>query len=231
MAVNDVYKLTCRASYVSNMVIQNTFYLKRIVAGEPSTSDVQTLADDFKEALRATTPDDLVWRDYLCNQVAGAGVVWSQPSCLPSGGKQFGAGFSASTAGTLTGDPLPPQAALVITLLTGNVGRRRRGRLYLISGDEGAQNAGIYTGGHLGTVGTTWAAQVVQYGSAGTDPSWRWVVFSTRIASGCAPDPNNPKVTIFPDLPNPSDAHREITGLTARSVVYNQRRRTVGVGR
>lgn len=74
--------------------------------------------------------------------------------------------------GTFGGAPLPRQVAAVIKKLTGGVGRRKRGRMYIPFPDETANDVGaILTGPYkaaLATLATTVLGPITLAGVAGT---------------------------------------------------------------
>jgi hypothetical protein len=230
MAVDDVYRLTVRSMTNLN-VYQNSWYFRRLSAPDPSQADALALANDWKETLRPLVCNDVIFTTWELRQVRGASVSYSVDPCNIVGGILLQGGVTGSTAGTDTADMLPPQNAFVVTILTGLAGRRRRGRTYIYGVGEGQQASGSWFSAYEVVVSAAFAAQIAQYATGGTDPNWRWVVWSHREASGCAPSPSPPFSPTPVDPPSPGTAAADVVSYTTRTTVFNQRRRTVGVGR
>jgi hypothetical protein len=229
VAINDVYRLTLKSITNAN-VYQNSLYFRMKTATNPSTVTALTLANDWKEALRPTQCNDVVYSQWELRQVGGVGVSYTTDPCNIVGGILLAGGFTGTLAGNDATDMLPPQCACVITLITGFAGRRRRGRFYYYGLSEQQQASGNWTGGLVAAVEAVFAGQVVQYGAAGTDADFEWNVWSSRTATGCAPNVNPPFQLTPVDTPNPGDAYRPVTTTVVRGTVFTQRRRTPGVG-
>lgn len=123
-----------------------------------------------------------------------------------------------SLTGAQAGEALPPQCAFVITLRTGIAGRSRRGRLYIGGHIEANESNGVFAGATV-TGMQGWADGLVALaGAGGTSPDWRWGVWSKKLGE---PTPGNFNV---------GAGFRTITEVLARSIVYTQRRRTLGHG-
>lgn len=91
----------------------------------PATVVNQTLANTLGAAIKSTFTSQLAAQMHTSTQLAKVGVrdlrVANQPEFKDSG---------AGVNGTGTGDPLPKQTALCITLRTGLAGKSFRGRIY-----------------------------------------------------------------------------------------------------
>jgi len=108
------------------------------------------------------------------------------------------------TAGTQTGDMLPPQAASVLSWRTMRIGRSARGRTYVFGMAESTQNAGIITNPQLSILSNLASAIRVAWPATVGGK----LVLKHRTTSG----------------------YEDIVSYIVRDVVYTQRRRTLGVG-
>jgi maltose-binding protein MalE len=230
MAVDDVFKLVVNTTHQSSLY-QNTYAFRVLKEPAVTLAEVTALANDFKEAFRAMQSVNLVYRTYKFYQVYGAGVTYDPVECKRSGGLVFEQSYSGSIAGTdATGD-LPPQCAWVLTLYTNQIGRRKRGRVYLPGWTEGKQTAGNWGATDLTSMNTAIASLVNEYGPTHTDPTFQWGIFSEREAIGCEPAAAHPHPPVRVDPPHPELAFTPLDRVVARGIVYTQRRRVVGVGR
>lgn len=74
-------------------------------------------------------------------------------------------GFGTSTAGNITGDPMPAQVAAVISWRTARTGRRGKGRTYLPpAGESYNDSVGVITGSYL-TLMDTFAGALESFSS------------------------------------------------------------------
>ncbi len=113
-----------------------------------------------------------------------------------------------------TSDPMPPKDALVITWNTASKGRSYRGRTYETGRVEAGQTNGVWIASTLTLANSFATAMLGRYGPAGTNPDWRLSVIS-RYSAGV--ERAVPIATL-------------VTGFAVRSIVYSQRRRTIGYG-
>lgn len=230
MATDDIYRLTVLAQFLGSVHMNN--YAFRMKSGaDPTVSDVTTLANATASITRPTQSGSLLWTTWSFTQLWGSGMVPLQDECRRDGAKVVIGNFPAAWAGQGgVGDPLPPQCAMVFTLGTGLAGRRRRGRSYLFGFIETQQASGSWTTVHATAIQTALNTYYALYGTAGTDPQFQLGVWSERRASGCWYDPGQKKV-VNVETPHPEDAFNPSTGYNLRTIVYTQRRRTLGVGR
>lgn len=230
MPAGDVYHLLTFATGQNNQYM-NTLAVQTLAATDPAPAAQQALADDWKNVWQPSQSVRITWTNWQLRQLAGAGVTPIQAECRREGGNVYGGTFTAPVTGAVsTTDALPPQAAMVVTEVTGTIGRRRRGRVYGFGLVEGAQDGGTFTTSTLTTMTTALNTFFNKYKDGGTSADYRLVVWSERTASGCIPNPNG-KGSINIDTPQPSAASTPIKSYLLRPVVYNQRRRTLGVGR
>ena len=173
----------------------------------------------------------LIYRSWRLGQVYGAGVTWPPTDCNPVGGTTLEAAYSGTVIGGNATSALPPQCAMVTTLYTDQIGRRKRGRNYLPGLHEGMQSDGSIDSSTMTTFATQWNTLQNKYFSAGTDPTFRMGVWSYRTASGCERQKTPPYDHVKVETGHPELAFTPITRYVNRSVIYSQRKRTIGVGR
>lgn len=232
MATDDAYRLQVFMTFAGQQYM-NTYAFNTITETPLVLADWTTIATDVKEAARLQQNSGLVYRSWKAVQLRGTGVTAVQGACKTEGGQAFEGNYSTSITGGATAvEPLPPQCAVVITLNTGLIGRRRRGRIYLPGYSEPDQSSGAWLSAFITTLTTNWTTFFNKYaGSSPTSPTVRLGVWSFRIATGCVRSPNPPYDHIQVDSPNLADAFRPLTAFVPRSTVYTQRRRVIGIGR
>lgn len=229
--VNDTYRFAC-FQQLGGQTVMNVLYFNTITAAYAG-ADFTTLATDVKEAFRVPQSGLLTYRNWRAVQVRGDGVSPIQAECKTEGGLTFEGNYTSQTAGGGgTGAYLPPQSALVITLNTGQTGRRRRGRIYLGGYEMANQSSGTWGGTHITAVTNAFQTFWLKYATASaTSTVFRLGVWSGRIATGCERDPNPPYKMKNIETPNLDDAWRLCTAYLVRTTVFTQRRRVLGVGR
>lgn len=230
MAAGDSYRLVINATYL-NQLYQNTLALSMNAATEPAAADFLVVANDFKETFRGRQHINFAYTTWEATQLWGSTMVINRPLCTRSGGKSFAGVMTGSLAGAdNTADCLPPQCAFVVTLLTGFAGRRKRGRWYTPCYSEASQAGGIWGTAFLSAEDGLLTTFMNKYKQGGTSPFATLGIWSERTASGCIPNPSGHGHTNV-DTPSPETAMTTVTGYTMRATVFNQRRRTLGVGR
>jgi len=230
MALDDVYKMTINAQAPGGF-FQNTYAFRLKTATDPVQANFQTLADLIKEIYRPTQRSTMSYTSWRATQVRGGTVHYPGGGCEREGGLFWEGTFTGTVQGGSSGDALPPQCAMVTTLNTGITGRRFRGRIYAFSQLELNQDDGVWIGTHITAVTTAWTTFMAAVGLTGTNPQFTLGIWSERQATGCVPNPNPPPTHLHVDAGDPATAFNPVTSFTVRSVVYNQRRRTRGVGR
>jgi hypothetical protein len=230
MAVDDVFKLTVTAQGGGGYY-QNTYSFRSKTEPALTTAAWQTVADATKEIFRVTQRSTVVYQSWRAVQVYGAGVTYGPSPCERSGGSYFEGSFTGTTQGGASGDALPPQSAMVVTLNSGKTGRRFRGRVYAFGQTEVNQDDGLWIASHVTAITTAWNTYMGLVGPTGSNPNVQLGIFSERIATGCVPNPNPPPALINVDAPLPAQAFTPVVSFTVKGIVYNQRRRTRGVGR
>lgn len=229
MAVGDVYRLTVTTTQLGS-TYQNTYALyQKSVSVAPA--DFATIANAIRELYRVSQSNSLTYRSWRAVQIRGAGVTPVQSECRREGGVVFEAAYTGTnTGGDNSTEVLPPQNAMVVTVQSSSFGRRHRGRTYVPGFSEAQQNSGSFGSGVLATITTNLTGFLALYGATGTDTTWQLGVWSERTALGCEVTGSPPHLVNI-DTPHPELAFTPAAGLTARSTVFNQRRRTLGVGR
>lgn len=230
MAVDDVFKMTINAQAPGGF-FQNQYAFKSKAVSDLTAPAFQTVADLIKEVWRPTQRSTMSYTSWRAVQVRGGTISYPGGGCEREGGSFFEGSFTGTVQGGSSGDVLPPQCAMVVTLNTGVTGRRYRGRIYGFSQLELNQDDGIWIGTHITAITTAWTNFMLAVGPGGTNPNLQLGIWSERIATGCVPNPTPPPAHIHVDAGDPAAAFTNVTAFTVRSVVYNQRRRTRGVGR
>jgi len=229
VAIDDVWQLSIIQSQLGSQYINRLYF---IATNEDvfDISDFSALGILIKEIHRSQQNSTLTYTAFRARRVRGADVTWpTGSSCAPVGGAFFEGQFSSSTTGGLSGDALPPQCAMVTTLRTGQVGRRFRGRYYAAGWGETSNSGGTFDGSHVAVVSTAWGAFLATHAIVAPTDGFRVGVWSTRIATGCVPNPTGDGHIRVED-PRPDEAFTPITTHTTRPTVYTQRRRVVGKG-
>jgi len=230
MPAGDVYRILTFGTSLSQQVM-NTLAVQVIGAAEPVSGDYGLLASDWKTALQPWQHSSTLWTTWQARQLWGAGMSIDAPKCRRLGGKVFAGLISAPLQGAMgLNQPLPPQCSAVVTQVTGTIGRRKRGRIYVFGLGEQDQSGGLWDSAFVTNITGSLTTFFNKYKSGGTSPNFMLGVWSERTASGCVPNPNG-KGHIQVDTPNPDVAFTPITSYSFRPTVFTQRRRTLGVGR
>jgi len=230
MPAGDVFRLSIQG-VGQNSVYMNVLAIQQIGAVDLLQADFQTFADGFKESVRPVQNQGNVWRSWRAVQVFGPAVDYTVRPCERVGGTAFEGNLTGTlTGGESAGEILPPQSSLVITLGSGLIGRRHRGRIYVWGMGETQQSAGTWTSACLTALTTPFTTFFNKYKGGGTDPKISLGIWSDRTAFGCEWQ-GKPPTHVQVDPPRPDEAFTQTTGFTIRNVVYTQRRRAVGVGR
>lgn len=230
MAIEDVYVLTLSARSTAG-IVQNSLAFIRTSSTEPIAGDFGALAVAIKDIHRSRQSTGLTYESWKARQVRGVGVTWPTGNdCNPVGGNLFEGLITSNGQGQLAGDGLPPQCALVTTIRTAKIGRRRRGRFFAGGFTETDQNNGVWGSTILTPVDAAWLAFFNTYTVAAPTGGNRLGIWSFRTASGCVANPTGKGHTRV-DSPAPEQAFEPATTYTLRPTVYTQRRRVTGVGR
>lgn len=229
MATGDVYQLQQFATFLGQ-VNMNVLAFETLTGTDPTQAQAQTLANEVKDINRTSQSTSYSYAKWRFVQVRGLGVDYVSVRCRRQGGRLLEGTYPSTPAGS---DPsaeiLPPQCAFVTTLRSSQIGRSRRGRIYVGGFTESTQVAGVWSGVMLTTITANWGTFMAKYNSAtGTSPDFRLVIWSNRIASGCKQQLGG---GMTPDLqPHPELASAGVESVLHRTTVFTQRRRVVGVG-
>lgn len=184
----------------------NTFGFKALDSG----STFANLASAFQTALVKNTSGGLLFPISADVSVAELHVR----DVVPGTAAGYDLAFSPVLGGDSGSHQLPPQAAVVLSWKTALAGRSYRGRTYMPGLTEGNQEKGDLSGAIITNFTTIITQMINVFGVSGTDPNWRFVIIS-RWSNGVERNP---------------PTSQDVTSGLVRPYVYNQRRRTIGVG-
>jgi hypothetical protein len=123
--------------------------------------------------------------------------------------------------GQIAGEGAPPQTTAVISVHTGQKGRRRRGRFYVPGLAEAGTTGGNITGAQLTALAALGETIQNAFGATGTDAEYKLVVYSPeKLTFKTPPAPK----------PRPGTITTRATDLILDTRVMTQRRRRLGVG-
>lgn len=203
MAVGDIWRISAVGTFLGQEYV-NTFHFRmKTIAGTPLMA-VEYLNTNLYDLL-VTQAISNQWSitSWHARQLAVPAVVHD---------------YIDNIAGSGSGDVLPPQSAMVVSLRSSLLGRRHRGRLYLGGWLESAQANGVFGTALVSAVGTYIDDMVAAVGSGGSNADLEWGIWS-RVNGGQDPGPYNLIAGWTP-----------IEAGLVRSIVYTQRRRTIGSG-
>lgn len=206
--VGDLVEVVHRYTQ-AGQIVNNVYGFECLDATEPFANlavDLQTTTNGLKKVMTnmkvETVTLDITVRD-----------VW------PGTASSYVLSSGAMPAGTITsgsaGEYLPPQAAMVCKLSTALAGRSYRGRVYLCGIGEASQSAGIWIPAVVAGFQNDMTAFLARYNYAGGVYGKYGLVVISRQHNGAV-------------RPNPVGT--PVTQISVRNTVFNQRRRTVGVG-
>ena len=206
MAYNDILKLRIHGRIHGGECLNVMHFVD--VGGHPG-DNAQELANDFHDNMRTT----LLARacgEYFAEYIEVIKIV-------PFGEGPRVRNFAAASIGTATGTCYTATICEVITIHTDQIGRRKRGRIYM----AGGPGTGMLAGNWIAT-------QTARTQNFATQLENRYIIaahtspFELGVWS---------KLNAGPDPPWSTDAFTRATSLTVRQTVRNQRRRQLGVGR
>ena len=208
MAVNDVVRL----SVLGTMFNQRVQYGHHFRFQTPAAS-MTGLASAYEAAilatLRAATSADVTWQYLMVQDVR------------PTGPETLRHPLPAASVGQIAGEGAPPQTTAVISVHTGQKGRRRRGRFYVPGLAESGTTGGNITGAQLTALTALGETLQTTFGTGGSNADYRLVVYSPEKLT--APPP-----PVF--KPRTGTITTEATDLILDTRVMTQRRRRLGVG-
>lgn len=209
MAFNDILRLRIVYGYGS-MVMNNVMhFVEELPVYAPGTPNTLALAQDFMNnmstSLRARTANNV---QFLRIEV--------QP-VVPYGAESAILDYGTNTFGTQAQATHVPFATENVTIYSNQIGRRKRGRIYLPPGSLNTMASGSWTSAQTALTQTFVTAMVNRYIGNTLGTTWYLGIWS-RVLAGPAP-------------PWPTSAFTRATRLQVRTVMRTQRRRQVGVGR
>lgn len=206
-----LFKLTVNHTLHGQMC-QNGFYF----TNRPSQNDDVGLIKTWPAALissfniRLMTDITAFWN----NQVALVSLI---ATCIvPSGGPTAETIYTTTT-GFQPNEALPGYCAAILSLRTGFGGKSNRGRLYFTGVSEDDSHTGrLGVDSHLALV-EIGNKLIANYGATGSDPLFRYVIFSRHLGTGR-------------DEAGVIDGVRFVSQCIARHTLGTQRHRMIGVG-
>lgn len=141
-------------------------------------------------------------------------VVVSDPA--PDGLATYHASLGAGIPGTVAGDCLPPQCTVRTRLTTGFKSGRRRGSTLFPGLSEVGVQGGHLSGAQATAIETYHGGLFSQFGPSGSNPNFRWVIYSPENLTATPPRPGN---IISP-----------VTGHAQDTLVRTLHRRQIGIG-
>lgn len=210
MAQNHVYRLRTRGSLRGSKMEFGVHLQQRTAVGSPSE-----MAADWRDSIlplvRAATSVEMNWEQIVVTDTADVTV----------GDEMYELQIPQPADGSVAGDCLPGQNAVVVSLKTGSKGRRKRGRFFLPGISETGTANGRLTGAQLTAVTALGTAILDRYGPGGAQPNYGLVIYSppTPPFKPKAPPPIHTDTLITP-----------VRTVDTDEVIRTQRRRAIGVG-
>ena len=210
-----LYHLTLIGS-LHNQQTQNGFYFKD--RNDSPDDDYQLSLTDLMNDFMNNIYDKIkLWANQEWHTVGLIGTT-----LFPRNGPMIELGPLAEE-GAQTDDSLPSYCAGVLAVRTGVGGRRYRGRIYFAGVSENLCSAGRLNGGSLTQLQDIGNALLVRYGAGGSSLRHVYGVYS-RVEGDDRQAGPPPFITHSPL------AFHTATQITARSIVYTQRKRLIGHG-
>lgn len=209
MPVNsgEVVRLTVRGTYQGSNVMYGHHFRAKVGGGS-----LESLATAYQSSILT-----------LLLAASSAEVTWLEivvASTREGGDETFKHPLPAGSVGTMTGDGLPGQNAMLVSVHTGVRGKRTRGRFYLPGISETSQIGGRVIAPQLTALNAL--AEGIQTAFTGTgNANWALTVYSPKSPPYVPPPPPKLKEDTIDTL---------ATNLIADSVIVTQRRRRLGVG-
>lgn len=207
VAINDVVRLTVRGTMHGSTVMFGHHF-----RAKTSTGTFAALAASYQSGIiplvTAATSAEVTW---LSISVAGTKVGADETLNAP---------LPAATIGALTGDALPGQNSMLVSVHTGVKGRRYRGRFYVPGVTETSSTGGRIIGAQLTALNALAEGLQTQFTGSG-NANWELAVYSPASPPYTPPPPPKLKADT---ITTPA------TDLIADSVIVTQRRRRLGVG-
>jgi hypothetical protein len=229
MAIGDMWRVQVQAMFLGQTHL-NALYFECKTATDPTQAQMNALAIEIKDLHRSRQADVYAYQRWKAVQVRGLGITYPPPKYQRVGGLFLEGNFVTNTNGSMIDtQQLPPQCAFVTTLKSPNIGRSRRGRIYVGGLTESQQQGGVWDPATISTFTTSWTTFMAKYvWPSGTSPDFSLGIWSETIATGNKQKPGGGYDHVA--NPSPETAGVGVISVVHRSTVYTQRRRTVGVG-
>jgi hypothetical protein len=205
MAFNDIYRVRIHARIHGAEVLNVLHFVEETIYADGASVLAADVRDGLGTTLRARAATDVVY-EYV-----------EAVKLVPYGDGPVTASWAANTLGTVAGNCATATIAEVVTIYTSQIGRRHRGRMYLAGLTSSAMVAGLVAASQTTRTQALCTAMAARYIGAGASSGFGLGVWSRVIAG--------------PDPPWPTSAFTRATSLTVRTILRNQRRRQIGVGR
>lgn len=208
MAVGDHFRLALVGTYAAQQIV-NVFHYRQTTVNVSGNTDVNELASAFSggtltDLLAATV------NAYTAN------TIESRTFPLP-GIALMGVDVPVGLTGDLATPGMPPSVAVVLKRLTAFLGRKYRGRIFLVGCPRTAVTGGTITDAGQLTLYSNFSARL-----------------NSAITSGNAGAPTfQPELNVVvPLVPGPGFGYRatDVTNAVVTTILRSQRRREVGVG-
>lgn len=203
----EVVRLTVKGSLMGSQVMYGHH-----LRAKSTTGTLQALAAAYETAvltlLLAATSAEVTWQEItVASTREGGDETHRHP--LPAG-----------SVGVLTGDALPAQNSMLVSVHTGVRGRRTRGRFYVPGISETSQIGGRIIAPQLTALNAL--AEGIQAAFTGSgNANWALTVYSPK-----SPEPK----PVAPPKLKPDTIDTLVTDLIGDSLIVTQRRRRLGVG-
>jgi len=208
MSYNDIYRMRVWGR-LHGQAVCNVFHFKEVTVNPASTA-VQ-LATDFNAQMSTT------WRARGASTNGPTVEFLEVQRIVPYGDTPYLHTWTGTAVGTAPGTCYTGSIAEVVTWWTGQAGRRKRGRSYLCGAIGNDINAGQWTSTQTTRTQAWVTAFLARYAVFPLPTTWNVGVWSRAIAG--------------PFPPYNTDAFAPIQSATIRTVIRNQRRRQIGVGK
>lgn len=206
MALNDIYRVRIHQRMHGQEVLNVWHFVDDAgAAGDQGTALCQDIITNMATTMRARACSDMVFEFVEAVKL------------VPYGEGPVTVSYPANTVGTATGSAGTGTLAEVVTVYTSLIGRRHRGRMYLAGGPSTTISGGSWPAAQTTRTQAFCTAFAARYMATPGGFTFKFGVWSKAIAG--------------PDPPWPSDSFTRATSLTVRTLVRNQRRRQIGVGR
>jgi hypothetical protein len=205
VALNDIFRARIHCRLHGAEVLNVIHFVDDFLAPNGAMDLAVDLRDQLGPTLRGRASNEMLFEFVEVVKL------------VPYGEGPVTAPWPANTLGTVAGTSPSGTLAEVITIYTSQIGRRHRGRMYL---------AGL-VGSRISS-GSAASAQTTATQALATAMATRYIgqthlsAFTLGVWS---------KVIAGPDPPWSTDAFTRATSLTVRTLIRNQRRRQIGVGR